>query len=114
MWSLWQRGHCSGRSCHRSVWMEAWHWSALKSWCKCESIGMAEHLLVSGTLFLSGWEILTFSCRFYTLTNREKLSDIVNQESYEPLVKKLKLKLEQERATAPVKGKEGGTANFPT
>ena len=84
--------------------MEAWHCSALKSWCKCESIGMAEHLLVSCNLFGTGWEILTCSCRFYTPTNREKLSDIVNQESYEPLVKKLKLKLEQERATSPVKG----------
>jgi len=65
---------------------------------------MAEHLLVSCNLFCTGWEILTCSCRFYTPTNREKLSDIVNQESYEPLVKKLKLKLEQERATSPVKG----------
>jgi hypothetical protein len=36
---------------------------------------MAEHLLVSGNLFCTGWEILTFSCRFYTPTNRDKLSD---------------------------------------
>jgi hypothetical protein len=36
---------------------------------------MAEHLLVSCNLFCTGWEILTFSCRFYTPTNREKLSE---------------------------------------
>src|SRR5215813_3168842 len=74
MWWLWQRGHCSGRSCHRSLWIYAWHCSTLKRWCKWESTGIAENLLVLGHRFCN-WEILTCSGRFYTPTNREKLSE---------------------------------------
>ena len=50
-WWLWQRGHGSGRSFHRSIWMYAWHCSALKSWWKWESTGIAENLLVLGKRF---------------------------------------------------------------
>jgi hypothetical protein len=54
--------------------MYAWHCSALKRWCKWESTGIAENLLVLCNRFCN-WEILTCSGHFYAPTNREKLSD---------------------------------------
>jgi hypothetical protein len=44
----------------RSLWMYAWHCWALKSWCKWESTGIAENLLVLCNRFCNR-EILTCS-----------------------------------------------------
>ena len=52
------------------------------------------------------WQVYDVVIEGVSLVNnyRTQFHNIVNQESYEALLKKLKLKLEQERATAPVKG----------
>jgi len=52
------------------------------------------------------WQVYDVMIEGVSLVNNYRIQfhSIVSQESYEALVKKLKRKLEQERATAPVKG----------
>jgi len=52
------------------------------------------------------WQVYDVVIEGVSLVNnyRTQFHNIVSQESYEALVKKLKLKLDQERAVAPVKG----------
>jgi len=52
------------------------------------------------------WQVYDVIIEGVSLVNnyRTQFHNIVSQESYEALVKKLKLKLEQERAATPVKG----------
>ena len=52
------------------------------------------------------WQVYDVVIEGVSLVNnyRTQFHNIVTQESYEALVKKLKLKLEQERAASPVKG----------
>jgi phospholipid transport system substrate-binding protein len=54
----------------------------------------------------SNWQVYDVVIEGVSLVNnyRTQFNNIVSQESYEGLVKKLKLKLEQERAGTPTKG----------
>jgi phospholipid transport system substrate-binding protein len=52
------------------------------------------------------WQVYDVMIEGVSLVNnyRTQFHNIISQESYEALIKKLKLKLEQERAAAPIKG----------
>ena len=52
------------------------------------------------------WQVYDVVIEGVSLVNnyRTQFHNIISQESYEALLKKLKLKLEQERAVAPAKG----------
>lgn len=52
------------------------------------------------------WQIYDIVIEGVSLVNnyRTQFHNIISHESYEALVKKLKLKLEQERAASPTKG----------
>jgi hypothetical protein len=54
--------------------MDAWHCAVLQRGGQGARTGRAEHLLLSCNRFCSAWEMLPYSCRFYTPTTGDKLS----------------------------------------